>query len=181
MYHEWVCPDCGHELHHECEITEHDDPCGEAAEQVKSALPDHSPQGDSDYCGDPDDPNCGPDLGKPWCAYHGGTKANPYGNSGVWRINPDDGPSFIARQSAEHDIFRVIADRLEQQRVLEENERADKRLRKAQNPKCERECTEHPAHLWDGTPVPQGDSGGVPCNCQGLSHSNDCPNWELPH
>ncbi len=23
-----------------------------------------------DYCGDPDDPACGPDLGRPWCRYH---------------------------------------------------------------------------------------------------------------
>lgn len=31
-----------------------------------------------DYCGDPCDPACGPDLGLPWCHYHGGTDANPY-------------------------------------------------------------------------------------------------------
>lgn len=34
-------------------------------------------------------------------------------------IDPDNGPSPIIRRTAKHDIFRIIADRLEQQRDSE--------------------------------------------------------------
>ncbi len=31
-----------------------------------------------DFCGEPDDPACGPDLGLRWCDYHLGISPNPY-------------------------------------------------------------------------------------------------------
>lgn len=110
MYHEWECPDCGHELHHECEITEI-----------------VTPQGDSEYCGDPDDPLCGPDMGKPWCAYHEGTDETPEQSTAIVDAN------LRNMGSQGLDIFRIIANRLEQQRILEENEQTDKRFRKGLN------------------------------------------------
>lgn len=77
---------------------------------------DRLPQGDAAYCGDPDDPLCGPDMGKPWCAYHGGTDETPQGDfreAPFCQIDPDNGPSPFSRRTAEHDIFRIIADRIE--------------------------------------------------------------------
>lgn len=46
-----------------------------APEAAPKAFPeDERPE----YCGDPVEPLCGPDLGLPWCHYHNGTSVNPY-------------------------------------------------------------------------------------------------------